>query len=155
MGRDQEIAMLLERGSASLLGRECYADALPLLTELHAIVERSGSVPKASASYVLFQLIRLLQVLERDAEAGQVLHDALEARSERDGWGSQRHVAALAISVYLAQKRSGPESATEAANLALAILDATADPESERHRPLLEAVRDGRQVDASQMDLND
>lgn len=104
---------------------------------------------------MIFRLIRLLQVLERDAEAGQVLHGALEARSERDGWGSQRHVPALATAEYLAQNRAGPESASEAATRALAILDAKANPVSQRNRLLLEALRDGSKVDASRLELCD
>lgn len=44
---------------------------------------------------------------------------------------------------------------SEAVTVALAIRDATAHLESQPHRPLLEAIPDGRQTDASKLELDE
>lgn len=146
VGREAGLAMLLDLRAQSLMLADRPEDAAPVLLELLGIVERGVPVPGAPPSRVLFRAVRCLHQLDRDAEAVELLREALNRRSDRDGWGSEPHIAAFTVAVYTGQQRSGAGVAAEMAVVPLAIMDEVRDPSAERHRPALEAMRDGRGV---------
>lgn len=154
LGPEAGIASLLNLRARSLTERGRTEDAVGVLAELHGILEGAAPMPYASATEVLFRLVRGLHALDRDTEAAHVLHDALDARSDRHGWGSEPHVAAFAIAAYSGMRRAGPEAGASMAVMALQVMDEARVPAAERHRPVLERLRDGLPVEAVDLVLD-
>jgi len=126
--------------------RDAIRTAAATALELHELCERHGDAPMLSRNTALRLALMTLRRAGRDEEFATVLRRSLDGRAERYGDGSEPHVAAMAIAAYLAGRGGGEDRSSDAATMALSLLDAGGDPEAERHRRVLELLRDRKPV---------